>query len=109
MDDSQPQFLEIGAGYKRRRIAYRRREGGGPELLWLSGFLSDMASTKATAVAEWAAAEGLAMMRFDYSGHGLSGGDLLGATIGDWLEESIAVWELKGEGPRIVIGSSMGA
>ncbi len=58
-----------------------------------------MTSTKAAAVAEWAAAEGLAMMRFDYSGHGLSGGDLLDATIGDWLEESIAVWELMGEGP----------
>jgi pimeloyl-ACP methyl ester carboxylesterase len=67
-----------------------------------------MASAKATAVAAWAATEGVAMMRFDYSGHGLSGGDLLDATIGDWLEESIAVWELMGEGPRIVIGSSMG-
>jgi alpha-beta hydrolase superfamily lysophospholipase len=67
-----------------------------------------MASTKATSVAAWAAEQGLAMMRFDYSGHGLSGGDLLNATIGDWLEESMAVWELMGEGPRIVIGSSMG-
>ena len=72
---------------------------GGAALLWLSGFLSDMASTKATAVAEWAAEQGLAMMRFDYSGHGLSGGDLLDASIGDWLEESIAVWGLMGEGP----------
>jgi pimeloyl-ACP methyl ester carboxylesterase len=108
MDDSQPQFLEIGAGNRRRRIAYRRREGEGPALLWLSGFLSDMASARATAVAAWAATEGVAMMRFDYSGHGLSGGDLLDATIGDWLEESIAVWELMGEGPRNVIGSSMG-
>jgi pimeloyl-ACP methyl ester carboxylesterase len=108
MEDSQPQFLEIGAGNRRRRIAYRRGEGEGPALLWLSGFLSDMASAKATAVTEWAAAEGLAMMRFDYSGHGLSGGDLLDATIGDWLEESIAVWKLMGEGARIVIGSSMG-
>jgi pimeloyl-ACP methyl ester carboxylesterase len=108
MDDSQPQFLETGAGVRRRRIAYRRRGGKGPALLWLSGFLSDMASTKATAIAEWAAEQGLAMMRFDYSGHGLSGGDLLNASIGDWLEESIAVWELMGEGPRIVIGSSMG-
>jgi pimeloyl-ACP methyl ester carboxylesterase len=108
MEDSQPQFLEIGAGNRRRRIAYRRGEGEGPALLWLSGFLSDMASAKATAVTEWAAAEGLAMMRFDYSGHGQSGGDLLDATIGDWLEESIAVWKLMGEGARIVIGSSMG-
>jgi pimeloyl-ACP methyl ester carboxylesterase len=70
--------------------------------------LSDVASTKATAIAEWAAEQGLAMMRFDYSGHGLSGGDLLNASIGDWLEESMAVWELMGGGPRIVIGSSMG-
>ena len=108
MDDSQPQFLEVGAGTRRRRVAYRRRGGKGPELLWLSGFLSDVANTKATAIAEWAAEQGLAMMRFDYSGHGLSGGDLLNASIGDWLEESIAVWELLGDGPRIVIGSSMG-
>ena len=99
MDDSQPQFLEVGAGTRRRRIAYRRRGGKGPALLWLSGFLSDMASTKATAIAEWAAEQGLAMMRFDYSGHGLSGGDLLNASIGDWLEELMAVWELMGEGP----------
>jgi pimeloyl-ACP methyl ester carboxylesterase len=108
MDDSQPQFLEVGAVARHRRIACRRRGGKGPALLWLSGFLSDMGSTKATFVEEWAAEQGLAMMRFDYSGHGLSEGDLLHATIGDWLEESIAVWELMGEGPRIVIGSSMG-
>jgi pimeloyl-ACP methyl ester carboxylesterase len=108
MDDSQPQFLEAGADTRRRRIAYRKRGGRVPPLLWLSGFLSDMASTKATSVAAWAAEQGLAMMRFDYSGHGLSGGDLLNASIGDWLEESIAVWEMMGEGPRIVIGSSMG-
>src|SRR6476660_2086312 len=108
MDDSQPQFLEVGAGTRRRRVAYRRRGGKGPELLWLSGFLSDVANTKATAIAEWAAEQGLAMMRFDYSGHGLSGGDLLNASIGDWLEESMAVWGLMGGGPRIVIGSSMG-
>jgi pimeloyl-ACP methyl ester carboxylesterase len=108
MDAPEPQLLEVGADANRRRIAYRWKAGEGPALLWLSGFLSDMTSTKSAAVAEWAAAEGLAMMRFDYSGHGLSGGDLLDATIGDWLEESIAVWQLMGEGPRIVIGSSMG-
>jgi pimeloyl-ACP methyl ester carboxylesterase len=108
MDEDRPQFLEVGAGGRRRRIAYRWREGARPALLWLSGFLSDMVSTKAAAVAEWAAARNLAMLRFDYSAHGTSGGDLLHATIGDWLEESIAIWDLAGEGPRIVIGSSMG-
>jgi alpha-beta hydrolase superfamily lysophospholipase len=108
MDALEPQLLEVGAEPRRRRIAYRWRQGKGSALLWLSGFLSDMKSTKATVVADWAAEQGLAMMRFDYTGHGLSGGDLLGATIGDWLEESIAMWELMGEGPRLVIGSSMG-
>ena len=108
MDALEPQLLEVGAEPRRRRIAYRWKAGKGPALLWLSGFLSDMASTKAATVGEWAAEQGLAMMRFDYSGHGLSGGDLLDATIGDWLEESIAVWELMGARPRIVIGSSMG-
>ena len=111
---SEPQFLEVGAGERRRRIAYRwsATRGKGPSeapaLLWLPGFLSDMASTKATAVAEWAEANALPVMRFDYSGHGRSGGALLEACIGDWLEEAIAVWGLMGGGPRIVIGSSMG-
>ena len=107
---SEPQFLEVGAGNRRRRIAYRLSEGGGegPQLLWLPGFLSDMASTKAAAVAEWAEANALPLMRFDYSGHGRSSGALLEASIGDWLEEVTAVWGLMGERPRIVIGSSMG-
>jgi pimeloyl-ACP methyl ester carboxylesterase len=108
MDAPEQQFLEVGAIGKRRRIAYRRTRGERPALLWLPGFVSDMASTKATAVVEWAARHGLDMMRFDYSGHGLSGGDLLHAAVGDWLEESFAVWELMGVGPRIVVGSSMG-
>jgi pimeloyl-ACP methyl ester carboxylesterase len=110
MDVSEPQFLEVGAGNRRRRIAYRLSEGGGegPQLLWLPGFLSDMASTKAAAVAEWAEANALPLMRFDYSGHGRSSGALLEASIGDWLEEVTAVWGLMGERPRIVIGSSMG-
>ncbi len=113
MDEPEPQFLEVGGNgaAKRRRIAYRRdaaKRKDAVELIWLPGFLSDMASTKATAVAEWAAAQGFAMTRFDYSAHGRSGGTLLEATVGDWLEETVAVWHLMGPGPRIVIGSSMG-
>ncbi|MGC1178590.1 MAG: alpha/beta hydrolase [Methyloceanibacter sp.] len=110
MDAPEPQFLEVGAGGTRRRIAYRWSGGRGeePQLLWLPGFLSDLASTKALAVAEWAYARGLPIMRFDYSGHGLSSGDFLQASIGDWLEEAIAVWGRMGDAPRIVIGSSMG-
>jgi pimeloyl-ACP methyl ester carboxylesterase len=109
MSDQEPQFLELGRDTKRRRIAYRLRPGHGEvELLWLSGFLSDMGSTKAIAVAEWARARGLGLVRFDYSGHGLSGGALLDATIGDWLEEAVAMFGLLRGERVIVIGSSMG-
>jgi len=109
MGADEPQFLEIGEGRKRRRIAYRLADARGiPALMWLPGFLSDMASTKATTLAEWARNAGLPMLRFDYSGHGLSGGDLLQASIGDWLEEAAAALGLIAKRRAILIGSSMG-
>lgn len=51
------------------------------------------------------------MLRFDYSGHGLSEGDLREASIGAWLAEASAMLELLCAERRraIVIGSSMGA
>jgi pimeloyl-ACP methyl ester carboxylesterase len=110
MDADEPQFLEVGSGPKRRRIAYRLATAGrdGPAILWLPGFLSDMASTKALALAEWARTTRLSMLRFDYSGHGLSEGNLLHASIGDWLEEASAMLGLVQGRRSIVIGSSMG-
>jgi pimeloyl-ACP methyl ester carboxylesterase len=105
----EPQFLEIGTRQK-RRIAYRLTEGAedGPALLWLSGFLSDMTSTKAMTLVDWAKHRGLPALCFDYSGHGLSGGDILQASIGDWLEESLAMLDLLRGRRAIVVGSSMG-
>ena len=110
MDADEPQFLEVGEGRKRRRIAYRLTEvaGSGPAVMWLPGFLSDMASTKALALAEWARGQGLPMLRFDYSGHGLSQGDMLKASIGDWLEEASAALALLRGRKCIAVGSSMG-
>lgn len=71
--------------------------------------MSDMASTKATALAAWAAANDVPMLRFDYSGHGLSEGSLVEASIGDWLEEVIAAAAQIKASRLIVVGSSMGA
>jgi pimeloyl-ACP methyl ester carboxylesterase len=67
-----------------------------------------MSGTKALALCDWARAEGLPMLRFDYSGHGLSEGSMLHASIGDWLEETLAIIGLIGERRTIVVGSSMG-
>jgi len=91
-----------------RTIAVRAREGKGPGLFWLGGFKSDMKGTKAAALDQWAAANGRACLRFDYSGHGESGGDFLDGTIGRWLAESVAVYWHFAQAPQVVIGSSMG-
>src|SRR5689334_21499792 len=106
--DQEPTFIEVGEGSGRRRIAVRARAGSGPGLLWLGGFKSDMRGTKALALDAWAAERGRACARFDYSGHGESGGDFADGTIGRWLEESVAVFDRFCEGPQVVIGSSMG-
>jgi pimeloyl-ACP methyl ester carboxylesterase len=91
-----------------RTIAVRTREGKGPGLFWLGGFKSDMKGIKADALDRWAAEHGRACVRFDYSGHGESGGDFRDGTIGQWLEESLAVYRAFAKGPQILIGSSMG-
>jgi len=90
-----------------RIIAVERRAGRAPGLFWLSGFRSDMTGSKATAVDAFGESHGLAVTRFDYSGHGRSGGDFNLGTISRWLEEAEAVFATT-TGPQIVIGSSMG-
>jgi len=108
MDDNSLRFLEIGAGSERRAIAVRERSGAGPGLFWLSGYKSDMNGTKSAALARWAEDAGRAIVRFDYSGHGESGGVFTEGTIGRWLADALAVFEACCRGPQIVVGSSMG-
>lgn len=111
MEPQLPQWLEVGDGSRRRRIAYLHAPAsrpGGAELLWLTGLKSDMVSTKAVALAEWAASRGLGMTRFDYSGHGRSDGKFEDAVISDWLEEARSVFSQVTHGPVIFVGSSTG-
>src|SRR6266850_8149432 len=100
-DEQEPAFFEVGAGDGRRRIAVRARAGRSPGLFWLGGFNSDMKGTKALALDAWAAEHGRACVRFDYSGHGESGGAFIDGTIGRWLEEAIAVFEQFCRGPQV--------
>jgi pimeloyl-ACP methyl ester carboxylesterase len=109
MHDVCLKFLEVGTGKAARRIAVRIRQGATPALLWLGGFKSDMNGIKAQALDRWANGQGRAITRFDYSGHGESGGNFLTGTISRWLEDSLAVFDAFCRGPQIVIGSSMGA
>ncbi|GJE60199.1 hypothetical protein MPOCJGCO_2310 [Methylobacterium trifolii] len=102
------QFVEVGEGPDRRRIAVRIREGTGPTVVWLGGFRSDMGATKAMAVDAWAAGTGRRFVRFDYSGHGASGGDFAACTISTWLADAEAVLAAFAPEPPVLIGSSMG-
>jgi pimeloyl-ACP methyl ester carboxylesterase len=107
--DGEPlAHIEVGSDKAARSIAVRARAGSAPGLLWLGGFNSDMKGTKALALDAWAAEHGRACVRFDYSGHGESGGQFADGTIGRWLEESLAVFERFCSGPQVLIGSSMG-
>jgi pimeloyl-ACP methyl ester carboxylesterase len=108
MSEARLTALTIESPAPARNIAVRAREGKSPGLFWLGGFKSDMKGTKAEALDRWAEAKGRACVRFDYSGHGESGGDFTAGTIGRWLEESIAVYARFAQGPQVVVGSSMG-
>lgn len=106
--EAPPTYMEVGKANEARQIAIRARPGASPGLLWLSGFNSDMKGTKALALDAWAAEHGRACVRFDYSGHGESGGAFTDGTIGRWLEESLAVFGRFCTGAQVVVGSSMG-
>ena len=101
-----PQSVTVGQDA--RPIAVLSREGKGPPVVWLGGFKSDMRATKATAIDEWADANGRAFLRFDYSGHGESGGAFEDGTISRWLEDALTVIERFVKERPIFVGSSMG-
>jgi pimeloyl-ACP methyl ester carboxylesterase len=101
---TQAQFHEGPNG----ALAYLRQPGRGPGLFWLGGFSSDMSGTKADFLGDWAAREGRAFLRFDYSGHGLSAGRFEDGTIGGWLADALSIFDAQAEGPQILVGSSMG-
>jgi alpha-beta hydrolase superfamily lysophospholipase len=105
---SNPAMIELGQGASSRRIAWRHQAGRGPDVVWLGGFRSDMQATKATHLAEWGAQHHRAVTRFDYSGHGESGGRFEDATIGQWLDDALAVIAEGVKTPPILVGSSMG-
>lgn len=99
--------IPVGLGEAKRDIAVEQRDGKAPGIFWLGGFRSDMAGGKAMALDALGAEQGLAVTRFDYSGHGISGGDFEKGTISRWLEEAEAVLATT-QGPQIIVGSSMG-
>ena len=90
------------------RIAHRFTPGTGPALVFLPGYMSDMAGSKAQAVFDWAMAHGQACLLLDYSGCGESSGLFADGTLSKWRDEVLALVEIHCPGPVVLIGSSMG-
>jgi pimeloyl-ACP methyl ester carboxylesterase len=79
-----------------------------PGIVFLGGFRSDMAGTKALFLEDYCRRRGRAYVRFDYFGHGRSSGDFAAGTVGRWRDDAIAIIDSLSEGPQILVGSSMG-
>jgi pimeloyl-ACP methyl ester carboxylesterase len=97
--------LDRGDGVE---LAWTRLDGTGPTVVFLPGFRSDMNGDKATALAAFCAGRGQAMLRFDYSGHGASGGRFEDGTVGRWTDDTLAAIDWLTTGPLVLVGSSMG-
>lgn len=105
MTDTQFHALPDG-----RRLAYRFTPGSGPALVFLPGYMSDMAGGKATALFDWARERGQACLLLDYSGCGESDGDFADGTLSRWRGEILALIDctIGGTAPVVLVGSSMG-
>ncbi|MGE0417651.1 MAG: alpha/beta hydrolase [Acetobacteraceae bacterium] len=99
--------LDRGDGIE---LAWARVQGAPdrPTVVFLPGFRSDMTGDKATALASFAVERGLSMLRFDYAGHGASGGRFEDGSIGEWAGDALTVIDRLTTGKLILVGSSMG-
>lgn len=104
---------EMGPAKLRRpdgaTIAYRTIAGKSPGILFMTGYRSRMEGAKALALEAYARGTGRAFTRFDYQGHGESGGDFESANLSTWIGDALAVMDEVTRGPLILAGSSMGA
>lgn len=107
MGSDEPLAQSIAAGGD-ATIAYRAIAGGAPGIVFLPGYRSVMTGEKARALAAFARARGLALVRFDYRGHGESSGRFEELVLSDWLDDVLAILDRVTQGPQILVGSSMG-
>jgi len=90
-------------------LAYEFLPGTGPVVVFCPGYASDMQGSKALALEIWCKQEGRALLRFDYAGHGASGGRFIDGCVGDWAADAAFIVEQVLPGQEIVlVGSSMG-
>ena len=90
------------------KLAYNQIKGNKTGIVFLSGFGSDMQGKKAIFIEKWAKENNHNFLRFDYSGHGLSSGNLESTCFSDWYKDAEFLIKKLTTGKQILIGSSMG-
>ncbi len=100
------------------RMAYRYHphlddagpQSSAPLIVFLPGYMSDMAGSKATAILAMAQAQGRGCLLLDYTGCGSSDGDFADGMLRRWRDEVIAL--INAIAPPcaqlLLVGSSMG-
>ena len=80
-----------------------------PTVVFCGGFKSNMQGTKALALQQLCQTNHWPCVRFDYSGHGQSGGDFSAGNIDSWLHDALSVIDAI-DNPHgvVLVGSSMG-
>lgn len=94
-----------------RRLAHRFAPGHDtdPVLVFLPGYMSDMAGSKAEAMLDWAITTRRSCLLLDYSGCGQSSGSFGDGTLSRWRDEVLALVDALCPGrPLVLAGSSMG-
>lgn len=89
-------------------MAYRFAPGDLPAVVFLPGYMSDMAGSKAQSVLEWAELQGRACLLLDYTGCGQSDGEFREGSLSKWRDEVVALVDHLGLEAVQIIGSSMG-
>ena len=89
-------------------IAYNQFIGKKMGIVFLSGFKSDMKGNKALYIENWAKDNDHSFLRFDYSGHGDSSGQIDQKYFSDWYMDAEYLIKKLTKGKQILIGSSMG-
>lgn len=106
MPHDRTEFLESDGV----RLAYRASKGNPSRcgVVWLCGFHADMTGEKASFLHEAAQKVDRSYVRFDYFGHGESGGAFADGTISRWRADALAIIDRLTQGPLVLVGSSMG-
>lgn len=100
--------IEFYNRVEKPRLAYRHHPGRGPTLVFLPGYMSDMAGSKAEAMLAYAEAEGRSCLLLDYAGCGKSDGDFEKQSLTDWRDDVLDLVNALVLGPVVFVGSSMG-